>query len=156
MIVTELQDLYLINQAVMHPKINKSVSDDFTAGQKITTSDGFMWLGIFDKNDYLGLIMAHAHNTVLYEVHTALLPKAWGSKAIRCCELIVSWLIENTDCERIITSVPENNTLALRLAKKTGFKEYGFNPNSILKDNNLIGQTMLGLNKEQFKCQQQQ
>ena len=152
MIVKLLTDLDLINKTILNPKINKGVSDDYTNNQRIESLGGFLWLGVYDKAEYLGLIMAHKHSEIMYEVHTALLPKAWGKKAIQCTKACYQWLIDNTLCLRVITAVPENNPLALRLAKMTGFKEYGFNPKSIQKDKMLIGQAMLGLNKEEYLC----
>ena len=92
--------------------------------------------------------MLHPHNYVLYEVHTALLPCAWGLRAPLATRAGARWMFEHTNCQRIVTCVPAGNTLALRLALKAGMSQYGRNPRSLLRGGVLVDQILLGMNKD--------
>jgi len=103
-------------------------------------------MGLFKDDIYLGLWMFVPQNTACWEVHTCLLPQAWGQAAIAGKEMC-NWIFNNTVCQRIITNVPSFNKLALILAKNCGFKEFGRNIKSFLYNDQLYDQVMLGLSK---------
>lgn len=101
--------------------------------------------------DY-GVFMLTRCNFVTFECHTALLQNARG-KAVEIGKAALKFAFENTPALRIITAVPENNTLALRMALKSGFTQYGINPGSFMKNGVLLSQTLLGINKGDITCQ---
>lgn len=148
--IAPLRDQALIAETMRHPRIYPHIKDDTcpAAAEFEPVLDGpFVYVGAYRGAQFLGLFMLHAHSTVLWEVHTCLLPDAWGSTALRCTEACAEWVWSNTTCERLITAVPEGNELALRLAKRSGMVEYGSNPASFLRDGKLIAQTLLGMSK---------
>ena len=106
-----------------------------------------MWVMVSEGDTSLGVFMLNPLNCICYEVHTALLPEAWG-RSVEITKDGVLWLFENTPCRRVITNVPEYNRKALLLAKKTGMVQFGINPKSFLKNGVLYDQIMLGLSKE--------
>lgn len=160
--ITPLQDVEAIRAAMTHPRVYPHIADDSCPDAKDfqPVLDGpFVYLGAFDSVDehdpfdefeYLGLFMIHPHSTVLWEGHTCLLPNAWGPRSIPAAQAAIRWVFENTPCQRFVTTVPEGNPLALRLARKAGMTEYGRNPKSLQRGGILIDQTLLGLNKEEF------
>jgi RimJ/RimL family protein N-acetyltransferase len=97
--------------------------------------------------EILGLWMMHPHNSICWEIHTALLPNAWGERALHAGRLVIEWIWENTPCRRLITNVPYNNRLALHFAYRAGMNVYGTNHQSWLKDGKLWDQICLGLSK---------
>src|SRR5438105_10316579 len=58
------------------------------------------------------------------ETHFSFLPAAWGrSEAI--ARAFVAWVWANTHYRRLVGPVPAYNRLALRLAKRVGFTQFG-------------------------------
>lgn len=104
--------------------------------------DGILWVKVED----FGVFLLEKKNHVMYEVHTVLLPNAHG-RAIEIGKAALDWAWNNTSAQRIVTTVPEYNPLALRLALRVGFTVYGLNPLSFSKDGVLFDQTLLGLSR---------
>lgn len=151
-----LTDVDMIASTLAHPKVYPSISDDYSLPpQELNQaiSESIIYLGAY-SDQYLGLFMIHQHNGILYEGHTCLLPVAWG-RATECAKACIAWIFENTACRRLITTVPDGNALALRLALRSGMTQYGHNPESIQKGGRLIGQSLLGITKG-ATCQPQQ
>src|SRR5579859_528465 len=134
------KDLELIKTIVTHPYIWPGVSDDFSPEpEKWQPMDPEVWtyLTVSEAGELLGLWALVPLSTICWEVHTCLLPKAYGSTAIAAAESGVQWVFSRTACKRIVTNVPAYNRLALRFAKACGFTEYGFNPDSYQKEGRL-------------------
>jgi RimJ/RimL family protein N-acetyltransferase len=100
-----------------------------------------------DGAEVLGLFMLVRHNAVTWEIHTCLLPSAWG-RTIEAAREMAGWAFAHMPCFRIITNVPAYNRLALKFAQRAGMIEYGTNYRSYLKDGRLWDQICLGLSKE--------
>jgi RimJ/RimL family protein N-acetyltransferase len=154
---SRLYDMNLIAETITHPRIYPHVSDDLSPGR-----DSFVpcdhtalyYLGVWDELEFLGLWMFAPQNSICWEVHTCLLPHAWGAVAIEATIGAANYIFENTECRRIITTVPRTNLLALRLAKKAGLTQYGVNERSFLKNGELVDQILLGISKpEGITCQ---
>lgn len=149
--VEQINDKALIVAALRHPRIYPHVSDDGcpdAMGLDIVPMPGAFFLGAFDEAEYLGCFFVQRHNFVLYEVHTCLMPNAWGARSRLATKACADWLFGCTPCVRIITTVPVGNALALRLAHQSGMVEYGRNPRSMLKGGELVDTVMLGMSKE--------
>lgn len=145
-----ISDIQLIASTVTNPRIWSSVSDDASSSPedfKPIISSSVIYLGMFADDEFHGLFMLHQHNAVCWEVHTCLLPIAWG-KASVFAAACVEWVFNDTDCQRLITNVPEGNLLAKRLAMSAGMQPFGINHKSFLKNGILLDQTMLGISKE--------
>jgi RimJ/RimL family protein N-acetyltransferase len=146
-----LFDRALIAETLAHPRIYPHISDDFSPPPDeadTAINDAAIYLGAFRGDSYLGLFLLHAHNGVLFEVHTCLLPAAWGDNALACASGCITWAFQHTPCRRLITSVPTDNPLAHRLAVRAGMSEFGRNPRSILRGGQLLDQVLLGISKD--------
>lgn len=151
--IERLYDSELIAQTLTHPRIFPHISDDACSSpSELSIPDDpryqFPFLAAYDGSEYLGLFMVHAHNLVLHEVHTCLLPAAWGPRSLRAARACIRWIFDNTACRRLITSVPDDNPLAFRLAVRAGMEAYGRNPKSIQRAGVLRDLIMLGISKE--------
>lgn len=149
--IESIHDERLIASAMRHPRIYPHITDDGCPSAvdfKFGLSESLLYLGVFEGEQFHGLFCAHPHNMVLFEVHTCLLPSIWGERAIGSAKACAAWLYANTQCRRIITSVPSDNVLALRLARNAGMRQYGVNPKSILRDGKLLDLIMLGMGKD--------
>lgn len=135
-----------------HPRVYPHISDDSCPPREDFqphVGDPLIYVGVFnDKARFMGLFLFHPHNAITFEVHTCLLPIAWGSLATECTKAAAAWMWANTPCRRIVTNVPAYNMLALALAERSGMERYGVNPKSFLKDGALHDQIMLGMSKE--------
>lgn len=151
----QIFDKDVIADTITNDRIYPHVSDDGSPVPELyEANDSMLHIGIVDGEEYLGLFAIHPHNFVLYEVHTCLLPCAWGGRSVEAAKTLIEWVFSNTECKRLITSVPSNNALARRLAIRSGMVEYGVNPASFQKNRVLFDLIMLGISKE-VTCQQQ-
>lgn len=135
-----------IIKCVTHPDVWEMSNDDTACNPDLffpVMDERIIWLR---AGDY-GVFMAHAHNLVTFECHTMFMPKGRG-KVIEAGRQAVKWMFENTTCERIVTNVPEFNKVALKVAERSGFIQYGINPGSFKKNGNLYAQILLGISKE--------
>jgi RimJ/RimL family protein N-acetyltransferase len=145
-----ITDVDLISKAIRHPRIWPSISDDGSPSPEEFVpiiDDSIIYLGFFDSDQFLGLFMLHPHNAACWEVHTCMLPIAWGRASLFAAECI-EWVFNHTACLRLITNVPKDNSLARRLALSVGMREFGINPKSFLKNGIALDQYMLGISKE--------
>lgn len=150
--IQRIHDRELISRTMAHPRVYPHISDDGCPPRQDFAAhldDSLIYLGAFDGGEYLGLFLAHPQNLVCYEVHTCLLPSAWGESALLASTACRDWLFSNTPCVRIITNVPDGNDLALSFAKRSGMSEFGRNPKSIQVNGILLDQVLLGISKEE-------
>jgi len=94
------------------------------------------------------------HSPVLAEIHTCLLPSAWGQRAKTAAREAVQWLFDNSGVERVFTQVPETNRLAQRFAVAAGMAQFGRNPKAFKKNGQLTDLILLGLSRGETICQQ--
>jgi len=110
-------------------------------------SESLTYLAAYEDEELLGIWVLMPENAVCWDVHTCLLPSAWGPVAILAAKAAIKWVFENTDCVRLTTRVPEYNLLALKLAENAGMTKFGFNDASWQKKGKLWGQHLLGISK---------
>lgn len=151
--IERMDDISSVAGTMTHPRVYPHVSDDFSPAPGDLANclhpvDSVFYLAAYDGEEYLGLFFLHQHNSVMYEVHTCLLPNAWGGRSVDAAKACAAWMFENTPCQRIVTYVPVDNVLALRLARNSGMQQIGINHDSIMRGGKLVSQHMLGLSKE--------
>jgi RimJ/RimL family protein N-acetyltransferase len=143
-------DWQLIKGVVTHPRVYPHISDDFCppAEQWEPNRHESIWYVVVrDGGELLGLWMFVPHNAICWEIHTCLLPSAWGRRAREAAQQGWAWLWANSSCVRVITDVPECNRLALRFARAAGMTQYGLNPKSYMKNGQLHDVILLGISR---------
>jgi RimJ/RimL family protein N-acetyltransferase len=145
-------DYVLIRSILTHSRIYDKISDDYSPPReeyRPIRHEGVWYVVARDVHaegaDLLGLWMFHPQNGICWEVHTALLPVAWGAPGREAAQLLPGWIWRNTPCRRIVTNVPTTNRLALHFAVNAGMKIYGVNEASYLKNGRLCDQVCLGI-----------
>lgn len=88
--------------------------------------------------DLLGVFTLIPENTVTWQIHAALLPRAWGgrqreSRTRPALAGALAWAFLNLHAQRITAQIPAYNRLALDLARDCGLSPYGRNPACFLK-----------------------
>lgn len=104
------------------------------------------YIAVFLKDDYLGLWIFMEESPVTWEIHTCLLPHAWGYSIPAFRELL-EWTWEQTSCRRITGKVPSFNVAAIRLARLAGFERIGIDRKSFLKNGHLRDRVLFGISK---------
>lgn len=145
-------DYGLIRRILTHPRIWDKISDDYSPPVREyqpIKHDAVWYVVVRDAKpegaELLGLWMFVPQNGVCWEVHTALMPCAWGDVGLEAARQLPAWIWANTPCRRIVTNVPSTNRLALHFAVKAGMRIYGVNQASYLKGGKLCDQVCLGL-----------
>ncbi len=144
------QDYALIRGIMTHPRVYPHLRDDASpaaADFQPIESEALCYLVAWDANELLGLWLLVPLNAVCWEIHTALLPNAWGDRARRASDVMLAWVWGNTPCRRIVTHVPADNRLAYHFALAAGMHVFGIDEQSFLKGGRLLDQICLGINR---------
>ena len=141
----------LIYGCMTHPKIWPHVSCDGVSKGSVKLSDNWLFLAPVDDDlGVLGVFAIEPHNPVWVEVHTMLLPLAWGTPAKDAAKALLDFLADK-GFRKLTTLVPSDNPAALRYAKAAGLKVEGVIKASFPRNGELLDQTLLGVEL----CQQQ-
>lgn len=150
MIFERTRDYARIRAIATHEKLWPHVSDDFSGPReewRPVEDEALCYVLAREGEETLGFFLLVPQNGVCWDIHTCLLPEAWGARAREAARGIVAWTFAETPCQRLVTSVPGHNRLALRFAQRAGMTEYGRNPKSYLKGGILQDQILLGLSR---------
>jgi RimJ/RimL family protein N-acetyltransferase len=134
-----------------HPRVYPHITDDNSPAPELfepVDHDAIVYLHAQDEYGTLGIFMLVPQSAVCYQVHTCMLPQAWGAPARDAARLGTQWMFDHGPCRRIVTNVPEYNRIAERFARACGMAEYGRNLKSFLKDGVLYDEILLGISKE--------
>lgn len=145
------RDMEKVAAILSHPAIFKHVRDDGVMACEPIDHDAFYWM-MLDDGEPAGVFLVHAHNSICYEMHTSILPRAWGDKSADGAQMLLAWAFNTTPCMKMITAVPAYNRAALRFAKAGGMVEEGNNRSSYLRNGELVDQIMLGITKQEWLC----
>lgn len=143
-------DYGLVRQVMTHPKLYPWCTDDASpaAGEYVPPEHAGVWYVLVkDAGELLGLFAFVPQNGICWELHTRLLPCAWGPRALEALQGVIAWLWANTSCRRLVTNVPTFNRLALRFGRAAGLIEFGLNEKSFLKHGVEYDQVLLGATK---------
>lgn len=122
------RDYGLIARIMTHPQLYPWIADDFYPAPENfwpMESEAIYYLLALDADDLLGVCMTHPINARLWEVHHAILPEAWGKRALAIARALESWLWENTPARSAIGFTPACNRLACRFAARAGMRQVG-------------------------------
>lgn len=149
-------DMDLVRRVMTHPAVYPQIADDGcppASEYRPSEHPAYLYLLVRRGADVLGLFAFTMQNAVTVEVHTCLLPAARarlesGARiSTAAARGAAAWIWANTRAQRIVTSVPAFNRLALRLAERAGMKRYGVNEKSFQKHGILHDQILLGLSR---------
>lgn len=142
-------DYALVSQIAKHPKLWPRLADDFTDKDtwKPVQHEAFHYVLVKDEGEVLGFFLLVPMSPVLWEIHTALLPNAWGDRSKIAVQGVFDWLWATTPAQRLFTQVPDSNRLAIAAAERAGMKHYGVQPNAYMKNGELESLILLGINR---------
>lgn len=134
-------DAQFIVSCVTHPKVWPHVTCD---GVDTFSPEGHLFVEAIDGGDRLGVFMLLPLNPALVEIHTALLPHAWGGRAAQAASALLEYLA-GQNIKKAITMVPQDNPLAKRFAIKAGMRVEGRITKSYPKGGVMLDQEILGV-----------
>ena len=149
--VERTHDMEAVKRAITHPRVYPALVDDFSPPAESFTPiehDAILYLAVRVDGNAAGVFMLVPVNGCTMEIHTALLPQAWGANGTLAQKALLDWVWDNTQCERLITQVPAYNTLARRYAERAGLTVYGVNPRSFKRNGQLHDIVLLGISKD--------
>lgn len=154
--VQRTHDMATVRQIVTHPAIWPHAHEDgMTDAWEPEDSEAMMWVLVTDPHP-IGVFLVHPRGVQCLEMHTCLLPIAWGPTAAHAAQLLLKWAFQSGNCRKMVTSVPAYNRAALRFAKAGGMTQEGINRASYLHNGEMVDQIMLGVTREEWLCRQQQ
>ena len=140
------RDEKAIQAILSHPKVHPWLIDDLTPKDcKPVMHDSIIYLMDVDKT---GVVRFDPMNGVCCQAHIATLPAMWG-KAVEFSTMSIQWIFKNTKYQKIMTMVPEYNSLTVRLCRKLYMTQEGVLTKAFLKDWNLYSLIIFGINKHQ-------
>ena len=149
-IVFRSHDYKAIRALAIHPRILPQISDDFTSDPKqwqpIESEQVVYLLGADDAGPFgFGIFIPQTH--IQFAAHVAFLPRSYGNLALTAFKEMLAWMWQNTQARRIVGEIVRENKLAIRFARRAGFKIYGINDQSYLRGGILRDQFCLGISK---------
>lgn len=145
MTITPTDDLCLVCSILKHPQVFhlRSLCDGIDPKQYRPPQG--LYLLAQDKTGVLGFFYFHAQNPVLWQVHTAFLPHAWGVRAKKAGLLVIEWLAQNTLCRKLVAFIPEFNHPARAYCQRIGGVCEGQIAGGAQKDGELVAEYIYGV-----------
>lgn len=144
-------DYALVKRVLTHPKIWPTLADDFSGHpEEFEPLDSLATIGyvaVWDDAELCGLATFAYQNRICWEIHVALLPRAWGRKSRRIARALAEWLWSKTDCQRIVATINQSNLPALCFAEGAGFVLFGVNQSSVQRNGRLEDRMMFGISR---------
>lgn len=150
----QTSDIQLVRNIITHPRVYPMVSDDGSPAAEDYVVPPVTYVLVKKNSMVAGCFCLVPINAATVEIHTCLLPEAYGECASYAARMMSGWIWDNTKFNRIITNVPDYNRLALRFAERSGMERFGINPQSYLKNGRYEDQIMLGMTRPKAQCQE--
>lgn len=147
-IATEI-DQDELTYIITDPTIWPHVTDDSAPEPNnfiLPFGESLIYVKVFNEGECLGFFALIKMSDILVDFHTCLLPSARGS-GWSILKEFTKWVFATTSFLRIIGNAPVINRLALKMATDAGYKEWGVNPKSFMKNGKLVDLVWVGINK---------
>jgi RimJ/RimL family protein N-acetyltransferase len=112
-------DPAFLNSVINHPEVRPWVGGE---GEVDVTAQLINPSNVALVNEFGGFILIQ-HTPGSYEVHSQFLPEGRGRSAREAMREGFDYMFTRTNCEQVITQVPDNNRAAAGLARLAGFRE---------------------------------
>ncbi len=145
-----IEKLGAVNTIMRHKDVYPYITDDFSLPEiEFSFEDVLRNPHIYTLMPNKGSVfMFTPHSTILHEVHCAVLPEGRGRTAVEASIKARDWMFKNTECLKIVASIPECNIRALAAARCFGMKNGGRITNAFLKNGKLVDLILFSVGKE--------
>jgi hypothetical protein len=150
------EDVALISSIINHPEIKPHIILDGQTDLPIPIHPSVYHLipkidvgvepGMIESIP-IGIVMFFPVNPICWNPHVCILPqyRGMGTEALMWG---IEWMFSNTECKKLIAHPPVTNTAMIQVFKKLGFHLEGVSPKSVMKNGELVGRILYGLEKE--------
>ena len=108
------------------------------------------WIGLY-SDQLIGCYRIHQINAATHEIHAFILPNHRDEYAKESGLTILQWILDNTDCQKLICNIPEKYQNVIGFVKSLGFKHEGINRLSFTKNGKLWNMHNFGLTRNEIK-----
>lgn len=109
------------------------------------------WIGLLNDKELVGCARFHQLTSITWEAHAFILPDFRKKYGPLSCLTTLNWMIENTDCQKIVANVPNRFPNVMGFLEKIGFKKEGVNRQSFTKDGKLWDIVNYGLTRTEIE-----
>jgi RimJ/RimL family protein N-acetyltransferase len=147
--VEQCANLDIIQELVQNPHVFnfRSLCDGVDV-KNFRLPDG-LYLLARSEHGPLGMFYLHAQNPILWQVHVAFLPHAWGKPARTAGLLGIDWLAQKTACRKMIALIPEFNRAALGYVERIGGILEGRIRHGAMKEGTPVNELVYGITVKQ-------
>lgn len=109
------------------------------------------WIGLHNGDDIVGCYRLHQLNSLTWEGHVFMLPEHREKYATLGCHTTLKWIIDNTDCQKLVANVPCKFKNVTNFLDKIGFQREGVNRSSYKKDGKIWDIINFGLTRSEIE-----
>jgi len=150
-------DLSAVKRVVTTPEVWRRMVDDYAPSREQwePNAEQSIWYVEVFSDDFhelqidrdvsqaeVGIISLFPQSPHWAEIHTTLLPVAWG-RCVPIGKAFLAWCWENTPFTCLTTHIPSYNRLALRMAEQSGMHHAGLIHDSFKRGGKLHSQYIL-------------
>lgn len=153
----EEKHIELVDEILKDDSVFDMISDDGTSQKDTFTYEEVILnrINYVLLIDYVALVIFHPFCQGTYFVHVACLPKCRGKEMVKYSIAALQYIFNNTDCVKIIATIPSYNVGVYALSLKAGMKKEGRITKAWRKDGKSFDLIVLGLRKEDMICPEQ-
>jgi hypothetical protein len=130
------KDYKMIKDILLNDKeMFDRISDDYTNPENFNPSK-VNWIGFFENNKCLGLLMVHEESSIVLNIHMHIPKKYRGKRSFEIGHGMIEYLCTYCD-ERFVkinAKIPTIYPDVIRFAEKCGFEMCGIDTKSFLKN----------------------
>ena len=150
--IERTRDYAAVRAIVTHPRLYRRLADDFSPAPENwepAVDERIYYLLVRHQGNVIGAAMFHPETACCYQGHLAVLPEAWGPTSVAASRALIRWMFANSPCVRLVVHIPEENRLALRLARAAGMSRFGLNERAVSRGGRLCNLVLLGISKQE-------
>lgn len=147
-------DMSVVEEVINHPVVVSSLTDSEDWNVMVDVDSIHYMLVMADDDEVLGLFILIPKNQATVSVHTAFLPRAYGSSTLAAAELLKEYIFNDIEYDKVVTEVPAFNVLARGYAQNSKLVHEGTWKKAYKHEGVLYDLYQYGLTKEEYKCQQ--
>lgn len=140
---------YALAQKLINACWHETMEDNVTSYMPDIVNE--YWIGLYVDNEVMGCYRLHQLNTATWQGHAFMLPNYRKGYSKEGCLATLRWLLDNTDCQKLIATVPVLFGNVMNFLERVGFKEEGNNRESYTKKGQLWDVIQYGLTRKEIE-----
>ena len=131
------------------PEIFETIAEDGVTDYVPDVLNEFWVLMMTDKDLIAGCYNIHHLSTGVYEIHAFMIPEFRREYSLLSGRAIFEWAVEHVDFVKLNATIPQKYKNVYHFTKGFGFKDEGFDRDSVSIGGNRMGKYKLGITKQE-------